>query len=80
MLPRYTNCLTRSNRPSPTRWERFTDWICDLTPYKVFAVIAAAVILFFMYIIPHCPKCDSCIHPMDVYCSKCGHQLRTDSE
>ena len=46
-----------------------------LTPRAAFSV--AAIFLFFWWLMPRCPKCDRIVHPMDVYCSGCGQQLRT---
>ena len=72
MLPYYN-----PNRKPLTRWERFTGWLEDITPYIVIFGIIAATCLFFIWLMPKCPECDAYIHPMDTYCSKCGHQLRT---
>ena len=58
-------------------WERFTDWLIDIWPIVVTLGITAGIVLFFMWLMPQCPECNEYIHPMDTYCSKCGHQLRT---
>ena len=72
MIPHYN-----PNRQKPTKWKRFMWRMKDLVLYVVIVTIISAVILFFLWLIPRCPKCDNFIHPMDVYCGKCGHQLRT---
>ena len=72
MLPHYN-----PNRKPLTRWERFKDWLDDITPYVTFIGIVVGICLFFWFMMPRCPECDSFIHPMDAYCGKCGHQLRT---
>ena len=72
MLPHYN-----PNRKPLTRWDRFTSWLEDAEPYIVIFCIIGAIYLFFALLMPKCPKCDTYIHPMNNYCAKCGHQLRT---
>lgn len=71
MLPHYN-----PNRQKPTRWARFKWWLEDLMPYAIVIGCVAAILLFFWWLMPRCPKCDRMVHPMDIYCSECGHQLR----
>ena len=72
MLPHYIRETIK-----PTRWERFKWWLDDIMPYVWFFGIIGGICLFFWFMMPRCPECDSFIHPMDAYCGKCGHQLRT---
>lgn len=65
------------NRNPLTRWESLKSWIEDNTPYIIVIFLIIAVVAFFYFIVPRCPKCDHDIMPMDTYCSKCGYQLRT---
>ena len=77
MLPDYT-----PKRQKPTRWTRFKWWLEDLVPYAINIGFVAAICLLLWWLIPRfpryprCPKCDRTVHPMDVYCSECGQQLR----
>ncbi len=72
MLPSYD-----PNLKPLTRWERITSWFEEAEPIILLLCLFGGIILIFMLIVPKCQECDHYIHPMDVYCSNCGHQLRT---
>ena len=72
MLPHYN-----SKRKPLTRWERIASWFEEAMPYIYIFYIITAIHLFVWWIMPKCPECDEYVHPMAVYCSECGHQLRT---
>lgn len=72
MLPHYNP----SRKPS-ARWDRFTDWLDYIRPYIVIIGIVGAIYMFFYWMMPRCAECNHFVHPMDVYCAQCGHQLRT---
>lgn len=63
-----------------TRWEVFKEWLSDIIPFAVFIIIVVAFFIFIHSSIQHCPMCNKPIRPMDVYCSRCGYQLRTTGE
>ena len=75
MLPHY-----RTKIEPETRWEVFKEWLSDITPFAVFIIVVVILFIIIHSSIPHCPKCNKQIHPMYVYCSQCGYQLRTTGE
>ena len=77
MLPIPTN-FRNYQPPKPKPWyKRAWDDFCDFLPLVVTFGAVVALVVFIYCMIPNCPYCNAKIHPMDVYCSECGQQLRT---
>lgn len=62
------------NINSKLGWNRTIE---DILLRSVLFIIFGAIILLYIFTRPPCPECNQYIDETDVYCSRCGHQLRT---